>query len=367
MSKNLGACRESSDQWRPLSDWPEFVEPIKAYEAKSTSSRSEKSNSTESFEDKNPSGKQKPFQSMMGELNAKNLLQEIIPLDATNVNRLTRDPVFWGAFLLGVGPLLICTFDHLQIQNTGMAFLFAGLWAFVFKMLVARNDRNYTLPLAAFFFTGIIGIAVYMFIVTTILPESYMDLPGSPNVLYRLLGSIFCTGITEELCKIAPAVIYLIWKRKDSNPMTVVWVAICSALGFAAFENLIYTDRIAGSAGSLLLFEGEGALALSADAVNFAMLSYVLRSLSCVFGHAVWTGVFAYFISVAFLTGKRYVILCGLGWLLAASFHGFYNWFLGVQPTFAALVDAVAFVLFYGYLIKLRILIGEESSIEFNQ
>lgn len=42
--------------------------------------------------------------------------------------------------------------------------------------------------------------------------------------------------------------------------------------------------------------------------------------------------------------------------ITAAVLHGLYNWLAALQPTFAALVVAASFMLFYAYLSKLRVL-----------
>ena len=359
INRNLGACPENSDKWQPIFEWSEFSQSCQVSDSKGTSQNS----SPPILDIPNTPTYQQSMDEMIGDLNRYNFAAEVLPVDLSNFSRLTKDPFFWGIIFLGIAPLLICTFNSAQVQSTGMAFLFAALWGFVFKILVARNERDNGLSLAAFFFTGIIGIGAY-FVLMRFLPTWYGMLPNSSNVFMRLIGSIVHTGITEELCKFVPAGLYLLWKRRTAKPIMIVWIAICSALGFAAFENLLYAKSIAVSiAISIAQAADENWTLLEAvEAILPAMFVYVLRLLSCVFGHAVWAGIFAYFVAVAFVTRHRVIIHCCLGLLLAAVFHGTYNWFSEVQPTFAAASVAVAFVLFYGYLTKLRSLIGEEES-----
>ena len=355
--RNLGACPENSDEWKPLSAWPEFSRSFQASDSRKTSS-----NSPPSTPD--TSTNQQSMDEMISDLNRHNFDAAVFPLGFSNFSCLTRDPFFWGIIFLGVGPLLICTFDNVQIQSTGMAFFFAALWGFVFKILIAKNESGYGLSLVAFFFTGIIGIAT-LTVLLRYLPVWYVMLPVSPHVFIRLIGSIVQTGITEEFCKFVPAGLYLLWKRREAKPLMIVWVAICSALGFAAFENLLYANAIAANAekAATSLSWFSAFLPQANNVIHEAMLTYVLRLLSCVFGHAVYSGIFACFVAVAFVTGRRVVILCCLGLLIAAAFHGIYNWFCEVQPTFAAASSAAAFVLFYGYLIKLRNWVGEEEGV----
>ena len=74
------------------------------------------------------------------------------------------------------------------------------------------------------------------------------------------------------------------------------------------------------------------------------------------FCHAVWAGIVAYFLTLGGLTGKRRGVLFLVGLLTAAVLHGLYDWLAALQQTFAALVVAASFMLFYAYLSKLRAL-----------
>ena len=369
---NLGACPEGSDEWKPLSAWGEFSESSQAF-ASNSSQNSQKHegvsaknsplpNATRMSSSQKTATEHESLNEMVDDLNNISLPKEVIPINLSNFSHLMKDMFFWGMISLGIGPLLICTFEDIQIQSSGMAFFFAALWGVVFKVLVAKNCRVYGLSLVAFFFTGIIGISSLL-LVLRFLPVWYVVLPDSQNVFVRLVGSIIQTGIMEELCKFTPAGLYLLWKRREAKPQMIVWIAICSALGFAAFENLFYMKSIAINVGKSASLQSEVGvpLAQTNTAVQGAMLAFVLRLLSCVFGHAVYSGILAYFVAIAFVTKQRIFVLCCLGLLLAATFHGVCNWFLGVQPTFAAISDAFAFVLFYCYLNKLRVLTGEEN------
>jgi RsiW-degrading membrane proteinase PrsW (M82 family) len=141
--------------------------------------------------------------------------------------------------------------------------------------------------------------------------------------------------------------------------MTVILVGVFSGLGFAAFENLMY-GKLA-ILGTLLATEARGAAGL-VEGVQVAMVMPMLRSLSLVFCHAVWAGIFAYFLAVATVTGRRWGAMFLVGLLLTATLHGVYDWLCSIQPTMAAFTAGVSFVLFYGYVAKIRGLVGAEAS-----
>lgn len=181
------------------------------------------------------------------------------------------------------------------------------------------------------------------------------DSRASESGLVRLFGFIIQVGICEELCKTLPIIGYLLWKRRQADASTVVLIGVFSGLGFAAFENIDYGyDSIANS---YELTRQHGAVGNVIGTAN-AMVNVMLWSLSLVFCHAVWSGIVGYFLALAWLTGKRRGALFLVGLLTASVLHGIYDWLVSVllQPTFAALVVAASFMLFYAYLSKLRAL-----------
>ena len=88
--------------------------------------------------------------------------------------------------------------------------------------------------------------------------------------------------------------------------------------------------------------------------VQNAMVNVMLRSLSLVFCHAVFSGIVAYFITTAYIRKEKMGALIVLGFLVASILHGLYDWLAGLQPTLAALLAGFSFALFYGYLSKLK-------------
>ena len=255
-------------------------------------------------------------------------------------------------------PLLITSVNDPNMRLVGMLFFFAMLWGGFFRGVIVKTNEKVLLPVAAFFFTGIIGIPALLFIYT-FLPNIYTGLSDSDNHIARLLGCVFHTGVCEELCKIVPVVIYICYKRKAASPYMILLVGIFSGLGFAAFENIIYSAANVDTALLYLLLEvdrdgADGLVSGVTLGVHGAMINVMLRSVSLVFADAIWTAIFSYFIATAFVSGERRFVLCFLGFAVPAVLHGSYNWLCSVQPVFAAGIIAFSFILFYGYLLKIR-------------
>lgn len=308
------------------------------------------------FQQLNQSNATKQAAAAISDLRAINFRDEIVPIDKQVFEVLKKDFVFWASATLAVVPLVLGTLATVELQSTGFCVFFAAIWGLVFKRFIVNDSGNWLLLTMSFFVTGIIGIRALLFSYN-FHPSWYLDLPSSSNIFVSWIGSIIHTGVNEELIKIIPVVAYIGWKRKNANPLTIVMVGIFSGLGFAAFENRSYQTRAV-----------DVTLALTAEAdidglilgVRLAMINALLRSISLVFAHAIWTGIFAYFLAMACATGKRFVALSIVGVLVAAIIHGSYNTAGVVQSTLPALIILGAFVLFYSYLTRLRLLIASQ-------
>jgi RsiW-degrading membrane proteinase PrsW (M82 family) len=297
--------------------------------------------------------------------------KEIIPVDAENAFGLFKDPIFWVILVLGVLPLLIVAVQDGSFQLYGLLFFFAMLWGGILRGLVLKSSDSVVLPICAFFVTGVVGVSCLTFLYNGYLPSFYTNMANSGNnTLIRLIGYIFQVGFCEELCKIVPVVLYLIWKRKKASPMMMLLIGVFSGLGFAAFENVSYAmgHIFAGAENFVQTLEGisgaqneeQIAQQVQIGSVNAArqtlsaMTSMILRSVSLVFAHAIWTGIFSYYIVCAMTSGKRWAVFCCLGLVVPMVLHGVYDWLCDLEPGFAALLVGGSFFLFYGYLSKIR-------------
>lgn len=296
---------------------------------------------------------------IFSDLRTLNFREEVIPLDESNLRSVLRDYVFWCVTLLGVVPLLIYTVERTDYQLTAFALFFAALWGVIFKYFIVRVSHRWPILVASLFTTGIAGIYVLLKIYEHLLPGAYLNLANSQSGVVSLIGFIFQVGLWEELCKAVPVVAYLVWKGRNAEPLTAVMVGVFSGLGFAAFENVFYAQRaIDNSVGLAYEYGLEG----SAVGTQAAMVNVMLRSLSLVFCHAVWAGIMAYFLAVAALGRRRWGALFLIGWATSSILHGVYDWLAGMQPTLAALMVAVSFMLFYAYMGKLRALGSAEPA-----
>ncbi len=291
---------------------------------------------------------------LLEDLQGVNFREEVTPINQELISTLSRDVVFWSVTALAIIPLLIATIEKREYQLTAFAMFFAALWGVIFKLLIVRAEIKWSWLISSMLFTGIVGIQGLLYSYRTILPETYVKMAASSSGVTSLIGFVFQVGICEEFIKCIPVIAYLFWKGKQADPLGAVLIGVFSGLGFAAFENMSYGES--SVINSAILAKKAGVVGAMAGTYN-AMVNVMLRSLSLVFCHAVWSGIFAYFITTGFATGSRIPAMFVVGCAVSSVLHGVYDWLTMVQMTFAAFVVAGSYILFYAYLTKLRMLL----------
>ncbi|MBN2682010.1 MAG: PrsW family intramembrane metalloprotease, partial [Bacteroidales bacterium] len=152
----------------------------------------------------------------------------------------------------------------------------------------------------------------------------YYDLGFSRNgkEIHDFFYSVFATGAVEEIIKIFPLLILLIFSKSVSQPFHYILIASVSALGFAFVENLLYFNT---------------------DSINIIHG----RALISVLGHMFYSSVIAYGLILAKFRGKiNSVIAFFIFYILASISHGLYNWLLDFGYSYL-------FVLYYLFIIRI--------------
>lgn len=122
-------------------------------------------------------------------------------------------------------------------------------------------------------------------------------------ILSDLIYSFVGVAFIEEIAKLLPFVLLLLFlKDKVREPIDYLAFICCSALGFSAFENVLYME---GHGGEVLLG----------------------RSILCSVGHMFDSALIAYGVILYRFKGKGIQTLLGY-FLLAVSAHGFYDFWL---------------------------------------
>ncbi|MBL8019241.1 MAG: PrsW family intramembrane metalloprotease [Leptospirales bacterium] len=203
----------------------------------------------------------------------------------------------------------------------GVGFFCASL---VFLYLFARGGGLRLSTIAAVFFCGIVvgpicGLAE-IFFEKEILSGPEMRNPGLRAFALYMFG----VGPIEEIGKFLAVFLIALQRPDFKNSSDGILLAICSALGFAAGENVLYM-------------------------LNFGPAATLPRLVLGNLGHASFSAYWGYALGVALHENARFtVVLEGL--LLAAVLHGLYDVLLTIS-----FGGAIAALLLAGVLIVLLV------------
>ena len=275
------------------------------------------------------------------------------PVDPIPANYFVKDPAFFVVLALGALPLVVVSFESTSFRLNGMILLFALFWGWVFRDSLTKGVGGFLYPMLAFFFTGIAGLRFLLWTYRA-LPDSFVNLPHDGNSMVSLLGHIARTGFLEELCKLLPVILYLAEKRNRISPLTIIMIGVFSGLGFAAFENIQFSNHIIesgmlGIINDAFHVDGLRTSESVGKGASLAMTVVLLRSLSLVFVHGVFGGISAYYLAAA-LGGRHIILFLLLALSVSPVLHGVYDWACTINLVAAAGVVAFSFMLFYGYL-----------------
>lgn len=272
------------------------------------------------------------------------------PYKRTNINKIFKNVTFWTVLLMGLIPLLIITFNNKKTQLTLFSLFFAIIWGIIFKIFICKDKNSWKWPITSLFFTGFIGLPL-LSLFYRILPSFYLQMADSSIPVFSLLGYIFQIGLWEELFKAIPIFIIAFWGKISIRPDRIIIIGIFSGLGFSAFENLQYgVFSIINTYNQTRLFGVYGLF----EGVQDAIIVTMLRLMSLMFFHALLSGIVGYFVALAKIEKQKKVAIIFIGLAVSVLLHGLYNWLFTIQTTASVVIVLIAFVLFYGYNVKLN-------------
>lgn len=192
------------------------------------------------------------------------------------------------------------------ILYTLIAIGIAWIWVDYFRLIdiYEKEDLRYA---ALMFAGGASSVFIVFALQTHLFSKFYYEMNG--GFVHDFIYTVLKIGIPEEFAKIVPfLVFYKVFKKQVNEPIDFIFYCSVSALGFSAFENVLY-------------FMNSGPSLINGRAI----LSTV--------GHMFDTSIIAYgFVRYKYYH-KRFSVLALFGYfVLAASVHGFYDFWLMYQP-----------------------------------
>ncbi|MEO6346835.1 MAG: PrsW family glutamic-type intramembrane protease [Aquaticitalea sp.] len=178
------------------------------------------------------------------------------------------------------------------------------LFVLIFIYLMDKYEKE---PIHLLLFSFFLG-AIVSIIVTTLL-YVIIDIPlplhNNYSVFQQFIKAFFVVGITEEFSKYIIVRYYAQPHEEFNEPFDGIVYAVMVSMGFAATENIMYV-------------------------LQSGFETAIIRAFTAVPAHATFAILMGYFLGKAkFSKNKTLWNLTGL--LLAALFHGAYDFFLFID------------------------------------
>ena len=201
-----------------------------------------------------------------------------------------------------------------------ISFVPGLLWVYFFY----RKDKYDPEPIGLVLKTFLYGIIA-------VFPAVLFEKPFAgliakpPNLVTLLLLTIFVIGLVEEVMKYL-VVRYTVYKSNEFDEVVDGIIYMVSAgLGFAAFENLLYSSVLGFKVGLMRAF---------------------ITSLV----HASFSGIVGYYLGRAKLESKPNLVYFGL--VQVVILHGLYDFLVMGELISASTVVVIVFILYF-YLARL--------------
>jgi RsiW-degrading membrane proteinase PrsW (M82 family) len=212
---------------------------------------------------------------------------------------------------------------------------FAFMWAVVlYFMLTPKLAVGPIVKVSLF--TMVVGISLVLILQQLPFVSSLYSATRSASIVGRLFGFVFGVGIIEEATKALPVWWRYVHNRNVDSLNTIVFLGCVSGFAFGIAEATNYSISYA--------------LGLSFGRLGFGdyLILQLARLITLPLLHAVWAGIFAYFIALGAINGhvQKGLLLAGLA--STALLHGLYDSFsdswVGVV---IAVLSIVIFVAYY--------------------
>lgn len=159
--------------------------------------------------------------------------------------------------------------------------------------------------------------------------EGLVAARGAGDLISLFYYSFFFIGLIEEGLKFSLLWFFVRPKKVMNEPVDGVVYGITTGLGFASLENFLYTQNLGLEVG-------------------------IWRGIVACLAHAAFSGWGGYFLT-AEETAAREETRYALGWGVALSLHGLYNFFLFLEhPALTLAAFTITGILTYTLLMKMR-------------
>lgn len=254
-------------------------------------------------------------------------LKWLIPYETATSLKFLTNPGMWIILFFALVALPINQAEPSEQQLVIFVMLYFALaWAAYFYIFIARRSVSLWIGLATAVFAVVVGIPFGRALKYTIFAPFY-HINSSPYDIVRLVGDVGSHGMAEESLKFLPVILLAFVLKQVKKPIDGMFYGALAGLGFAAWEGYKYV--IDPQYGGVLI-------------------QTLIRSTALPFLHAAYTAIGGYFVALATLekNTRHRMKVCAVGYLLASTVHGVYD-FLSGDPKIAMAV--FIYLLFSGY------------------
>lgn len=214
-----------------------------------------------------------------------------------------------------------------------------GIAIGIYIYLKDKHEREPLSLLFISFLFGVLSTAVTLFIS---LPLEYILVFNEENVVHQFGNAFFKVALVEEFSKFI-FIRFILYNNKNFNePFDGIVYSCMVGMGFATLENILYVFQYGAPTGFLRMF-------------------------TAVPAHATFAVLMGYYLGKAKFTHRKEIYYSFVALLVAAAFHGAYDyfWFIAYVPGIwvGAILSLIAALILSSKAIRLH----QQSSPFINQ
>lgn len=267
------------------------------------------------------------------------------------LKEVTDQPFFLPAICTVLTAIFLFWAPGFTIYTTGLGIYLSLMMLFFVRSVSGLDVPFWLLGGSTIVLIILMNIEIPWILLSLIFKNpALLDFKESDIFLQRFIGQFITVGLLEELFKAIPVFLFIGFKNKfyhlnlpgiynngKISPVLLVLIGASSAVGFIIVETL----------GQYV----PNASAISGEVVGLALL--IPRFISGIAGHVGFTGIFSYYIGLAYYYKNFNPMLLIIGWVLASMLHGLWN---SSQHSIiiSSSVAITTFTIFMTYLIKAK-------------
>jgi RsiW-degrading membrane proteinase PrsW (M82 family) len=291
-------------------------------------------------------------------------LSQLLPILSTGKDLRQKAFLLPGVLTVVAVVLMFATIGNFLLFAALLAVYLAGAAFSVVYHLCGKSKSWWMLLLSGLFTAGILLTPVFSGFVVVFREWLPGNIENAANSFVpQLVAHFFGAGLLEELLKALPiGIMWLVgrfcsahWRDRlgVQEPLDGILIGTASAVGFTLLETM--GQYVPNLVREVLASGDEGA----AYFVGLQLL--IPRILGSIAGHLAYSGYFGYFIGLAVLKPKAWLLVCSIGYLTSSALHAFWNASASLNLWVSAVVGVLSYTFLAAAILKARLLSPSRS------